>query len=52
MCITAEQVFEALAACIKENELIEDYPDLESDDIKAVLLYANELVKEKVYPAK
>ena len=36
MHITVEQVLEALAAGIKENELLEDYPDLEADDIKAV----------------
>jgi uncharacterized protein (DUF433 family) len=36
-----------LAAGVTEQELLEDYPVLESDDIKAVLLYANESVKEE-----
>ncbi len=47
MRITVEQILEALAAGVTEQELLEDYPVLESDDIKAVLLYANELVKEE-----
>ena len=42
MRITVAQILEALAAGIKENELLEDYPNLEADDIKAALLYANE----------
>lgn len=50
MRISVQQVMEALAGGIPEKEILEDYPELESDDIKAVLLYANELVKEeKVY---
>ncbi len=47
MRITVEQTLEALAAGVTEQELLEDYPVLESDDIKGVLLYANELVKEE-----
>ena len=50
MRISVEQVMEALAGGISEKEILEDYPELAPDDIKAVLLYANELVKEeKVY---
>ncbi len=50
MRITVEQILEALAGGVSEKELLEDYPVLESEDIKAVLLYANELVKdERVY---
>ena len=50
MRISVQQVMEALAGGIPEKEILEDYPELEPDDIKAVLLYANELVKEeKVY---
>lgn len=50
MRITVEQILEALAGGVSEKEILEDYPELESDDIKAALLYANELVKEeKVY---
>lgn len=47
MRITVEQILEALAGGVTEKELLDDYPVLESDDIKAVLLYANELVKEE-----
>jgi uncharacterized protein (DUF433 family) len=47
MRITVEQILEALAAGIQEKELLDDYPVLEPDDIKAALLYANELVKEE-----
>ena len=45
--ITVEQILEALANGIKEEELLEDYPELESEDIQAVLLYAVELIKEE-----
>lgn len=37
--ITVEQVLKALAAGIKEEELLQDYPELEHYDIRAVLLY-------------
>ncbi len=47
MRITVEQILEALAAGVSEKDLLDDYPVLEPDDIKAVLLYANELVKEE-----
>ncbi len=38
--ITVEQVLKALAAGIRQHELLEDYPELEQEDIQAVLLYA------------
>ena len=41
-----EQVLKALAAGISTNELLEDYPELEKEDIEAALLYAAELVEE------
>lgn len=44
MRITVEQILEALAGGVTEKELLDDYPVLEPDDIKAALLYANELV--------
>ena len=47
MRITVEQIMEALAGGLSENKILEDYPELEKDDIKAVLLYANELIKEE-----
>ncbi len=45
--ITVEQVLKALAACISQHELLEDYPELEQEDIQAVLLYAAERVGEE-----
>jgi uncharacterized protein (DUF433 family) len=40
--ITVEQILKALAADIPIAELLEDYPELEIDDIRASLLYAVE----------
>ena len=45
--ITVEQVLKALAAGISQDELLEDYPELEQEDIQAVLLYAAERVGEE-----
>ncbi|MHB1681039.1 MAG: DUF433 domain-containing protein [bacterium] len=45
--ITVEQILAALASGISVNDIMEDYPELEADDIKAVLIYALELVKEE-----
>lgn len=50
MRITVEQILNSLAANISVKDLIEDYPELEPEDIKAALLYAAKLVEEeKVY---
>ncbi len=45
--ITVEQVLKALAAGISQHELLEDYPELEQEDIQAALLYAAERVGEE-----
>ena len=51
MRISVEQVLDALAAGVPEHELLEDYANLEPDDIRAVLLYARDVVaSERVYP--
>lgn len=51
MRISVEQILDALAAGVPEQELLEDYPVLESDDIRAVLIYARDVVaSERVYP--
>ena len=42
--ITVEQVLKALANGITTQELLTDYPELEPEDIQAVLLYAADLV--------
>lgn len=50
MRITVEQILNSLAANISVKDILEDYPELELDDIKAALLYAAKLVEEeKVY---
>ena len=50
MRITVEQILNSLAANVSIKDLIEDYPELEPEDIKAALLYAAKLVEEeKVY---
>ncbi len=45
--ITVEQILKALAGGITVEELLEDYPDLEREDIQAVLLYASERISEE-----
>jgi uncharacterized protein (DUF433 family) len=53
MRISVEQILDALAAGVPEQELLEDYPVLERDDIRAVLLYARDVVaSERVYPVE
>ena len=51
MRISVEQILDALAAGVPEQDLLEDYPMLEPDDIRAALLYARDAVaSERVYP--
>ncbi len=45
--ITVEQILKALAGGVTSEELLEDYPELENEDIHAVLLYAAELAQEE-----
>ena len=45
--ITLEQILKALACGITTQELLEDYPELEPEDIQAALLYASELIGEE-----
>lgn len=45
--ITVEQILKALAGGVKAEELLEDYPELEKEDIQAAILYASELVNEE-----
>ena len=48
--ITVEQILKALAGGVTVDEVLEDYPELEKEDIQAVLLYAAELAaEERVY---
>lgn len=48
--ITVEQILKALAGGVTAEELLKEYPELEVEDIHAVLLYAAELAnEERVY---
>lgn len=49
--ISVEQVLRALSAGIPWEELLKDYPELEEEDIRAVLAYAADRVAdEQVFP--
>ena len=51
MRVSVEQILDALAAGVSEEELLQDLPMLAPDDIRAALLYAREVVaSERVYP--
>jgi uncharacterized protein (DUF433 family) len=42
--ISVEMILELLAKGATWQEILEDYPDLEPDDLQAALLYAHHLV--------
>ena len=51
--ISVEQILKAFAAGISEDELLEEYPELEKEDFLAVFAYVAELVEsEKVLPIR
>jgi uncharacterized protein (DUF433 family) len=53
MRITVEQILRALAGGVTVNELLQDYPELELEDIQAVFAYAVNLVdEEQVLPVE
>lgn len=45
--ISVEQILTALAADVPVADLLSDYPELEPEDIQAVLAYAAQLVREE-----
>ena len=45
--ISVEHILKALANGVNVDEMLEDYPELELDDIKAALTYAAMLVDEE-----
>jgi len=48
--ISVDQIIKALAAGLTQEEILEDYPELEKDDIKAALLYASKVLEsEKIF---
>ncbi|MCO5185329.1 MAG: DUF433 domain-containing protein [Anaerolineae bacterium] len=42
--ISVEMILELLTKGATEQEILEDYPELETDDLRAALLYAHYLV--------
>ena len=48
--ISVEQILAALAGGVPVADLLQDYPELEPEDIQAALLYATERIRdERVY---
>ncbi|MCX5884505.1 MAG: DUF433 domain-containing protein [Proteobacteria bacterium] len=45
--ITVDQILRALSGGVTIDALLEDYPELEREDVQAALLYASELVNEE-----
>ncbi len=45
--ITVDQVLQALSAGLTPREILDEYPELENDDIRAALLHAAERVNEE-----
>jgi uncharacterized protein (DUF433 family) len=43
-------IVENLADGMSEDELLDEYPGLERDDIRAALAYAAEITRERVFP--
>lgn len=53
MRISVEMILELLAQGATMSEILEDYPQLEIEDIYASLQYAHQLIKnEEVVPIK
>ncbi|MBW1702475.1 MAG: DUF433 domain-containing protein [Deltaproteobacteria bacterium] len=51
MRITVDQILRALAGGVSEQELLQEYPELEKEDFQAVFAYATHLVdEEQVFP--
>lgn len=50
MRISVELILELLAKGSSENEILEDYPVLEPEDIRAALFYAHNMVaREQIF---
>lgn len=45
--ISVEQIIKALANNVSIKELLEEYPELEPEDIQAALFYAAEIISEE-----
>lgn len=50
MRISVDMILELLSKGATEKEILEDYPDLEPNDLRAALLYAHHIIaKEDVH---
>jgi uncharacterized protein (DUF433 family) len=47
MRISVEQILDMLGAGFSPTQIVDEFPILEIDDIKACILFANKLVKEE-----
>ena len=48
--ISVEQIINALGSGISEENILKEFPELESEDLRACLLYAGKMMEsEKVY---
>ena len=45
--ISVDQILKAMAGGVTIEELLDDYPELEKEDIQAALLYASNLINEE-----
>ena len=51
--ITVEHILRAMSAGVSEQELLEEYPELEKEDFQAVFAYVAGLVEEeRVFPVR
>ena len=51
--ISVEQILRALSASVSKEQLLADYPELEAEDIQAVLAYAVDCIAdEQVFPIR
>lgn len=49
--ISVEHILRALSSGVPESEILAEYPDLESEDLRACLAYATDFVEsERVFP--
>ena len=51
--ISVEQILRALTGGVSPEDLLQDYPELEADDIRACIGYAADLIaEERVFPVR
>lgn len=45
--ITVEAILDELAGGVPENEVLEDFPELTPEDVRAAIVFAQDLVSEQ-----